>query len=77
MLLKALIKLCSAEDDQNTTQLGIEWNIIKSRMAAAMNQAELENYEVLHQKVESGITEAKMRLRAPRPTSQRLRRYFF
>ena len=59
MLHKALIKLCSAEDDQNTTQLGIEWNITKSRMAAAMNQAEPENHEVLHQKVESGNTEAR------------------
>ena len=69
MLLKALIKWCSAEDDQHTCELqyqrmltqlaGIEWNMTKSRMAAAMNQAELENYEVLHQKVESGITEAR------------------
>ena len=69
MLLKALIKWCCSEDDRNTievqyqrmlTQLaGIEWNMTKSRMAAAMNQAELENYEVLHQKVESGITEAR------------------
>ena len=69
MLLKALIKWCSAEDDQHTCELqyqrmltqlaGIEWNMTKSRMAAAMNQAELENYAVLHQKVEAGITEAR------------------
>ena len=69
MLLKALIKWCCSEDDRNTievqyqrmlTQLaGIEWNMTKSRMAAAMNQAEPENHEVLHQKVESGITEAR------------------
>ena len=69
MLLKALIKWCCSEDDRNTievqyqrmlTQLaGIKWNMTKSRMAAAMNQAELENYELLHQKVESGITEAR------------------
>ena len=69
MLLKALIKWCSAEDDQHTCELqyqrmvtqlaGIEWNMTKSRMAAAMNQAELENYAVLHQKVEAGITGAR------------------
>ena len=62
MLLKALIKWCGAKDDQNTielqyqrmqTQLGwIELNMTKSRMAAAMNQDELENYEQLHHKVE-------------------------
>ena len=47
------------------TQLaGIEWNMTKSRMAAAMNQAELENYEVLHQRVEAGITEAKEEIEA-------------
>ena len=74
MLLKALIKWCSAEDDQHTCELqyqrmltqlaGIEWNMTKSRMAAAMNQAELENYEVLHQRVEAGITEAKEEIEA-------------
>ena len=51
------------------TQLaGIEWN----RMAAAMNQAELENYEVLDQKGESGITEAMKEFEAtkPRPNSR-------
>ena len=74
MLLKALIKWCSAEDDQHTCELqyqrmltqlaGIEWNMTKSRMAAAMNQAELENYEFLHQKVEAGITEAREEIEA-------------
>ena len=74
MLLKALIKWCSAEDDQHTCELqyqrmltqlaGIEWNMTKSRMAAAMNQAELENYEVLHQRVEAGITEAREEIEA-------------
>ena len=69
MLLKALIKWCNSEEDQQTCELqyqrmltqlaGIEWNMTKSRMAAAMNQAELENYEVLHQKVEAGICEAR------------------
>ena len=35
------------------TQLGgIELNMTKSRMAAAMNQDELENHEQLHYKVE-------------------------
>merc|ERR1712098_67039 len=69
LLLKALIKWCNAEEDQQTcemtyqrmlTQLaGIEWNMTKSRLAGDMNQAELENYSVLHEKVEAGITEAK------------------
>ena len=58
----ALIKWCGAKDDQNTievqyqlmqTQLGgIELNMKKSRMAAAMNQDKLENYEQLYHKVE-------------------------
>ena len=41
-------------------------------MAAAMNQAELENYEVLDQKGESGITEAMKEFEAtkPRPNSR-------
>ena len=34
------------------TQLAnIEWNMTKSRLAADMNQAELENYSMVHKKV--------------------------
>ena len=81
MMLKALIKWCNAEEDQQTcevreldlvndyhiddlihfyqltyqrmlTQLAnIEWNMTKSRLAADMNQAELENYSMVHKKV--------------------------
>ena len=36
----------------------------ESRMAAAMNQAELENYEALHQRVETGITNAREEIEA-------------
>lgn len=69
LLLKTLIKWCNAEEDQQTCELtyqrmltqlaGIEWNMTKSRLAASMNQAELENYSQLHKTVEAGITEAK------------------
>merc|ERR1719310_506725 len=34
----------------------------KSRLAGDMNQAELENYSVLHEKVEAGITEARQEI---------------
>ena len=42
------------------TQLSnVEWNMTKSRLAAAMNEAELRNYEGLHQKVEEGIVSGR------------------
>jgi len=69
MLLKALIKWCNSEEDQQACELtyqrmltqiaNIEWNMTKSRMAASMNKAELDNYGMLHQKVEAGISSAK------------------
>jgi len=69
MLLKTLIKWCNTEEDQQTCELtyqrmltqlaNIEWNMTKSRMAAAMNTAELENYSAVHQRVEQGIVSAK------------------
>lgn len=69
MLLKALIRWCNAEEDQQACELtyqrmltqlaAIEWNMSKSRMAASMNKAELDNYSLLHQKVEAGISSAK------------------
>ena len=73
-MLKTLIKWCNAEEDQQTCELtyqrmltqlaGIEWNMTKSRLAASMNEAELENYSQLHKKVEAGITEAKEEIEA-------------
>ena len=42
------------------TQLAnIEWNMTKSRLAADMNRAELENYSNVHKKVEAGIISAR------------------
>merc|ERR1719376_1552939 len=42
------------------TQLAsIEWNMTKSRLAADMNTAELENYSTVHRKVEAGIVSAR------------------
>ena len=42
------------------TQLAsIEWNMTKSRLAADMNTAELDNYSNVHQKVEAGIISAR------------------
>jgi len=69
MMLKALIKWCNAEEDQQTCELtyqrmltqlaSIEWNMTKSRLAADMNKEEQENYSKVHQKVESGIVSAR------------------
>ena len=69
ILLKTLIRWCSSEEDQQTCELtyqrmltqlaAIEWNMTKSRLAAAMNEAELRNYEGLHQKVEEGIVSGR------------------
>jgi len=69
MMLKALIKWCNAEEDQQTCELtyqrmltqlaSIEWNMTKSRLAADMNTAELHNYSNVHQKVEAGIISAR------------------
>jgi len=69
MMLKALIKWCNAEEDQQTCELqyqrmltqlaSIEWNMTKSRLASDMNTAELENYSTVHKKVEAGIVSAR------------------
>merc|ERR1719483_804237 len=69
MMLKALIKWCNAEEDQQTCELtyqrmltqlaSIEWNMTKSRMAAEMNSREQENYRQVHRKVEDGIVSAR------------------
>jgi len=70
MLLKALVKWCSSENEDPSsceqsyqrmlTQLSsIEWSMAKSRQAEAMNIAEQKQYGKVHSKVEEGIIKAK------------------
>jgi len=70
MLLKALVKWCSSENEDPSsceqsyqrmlTQLSsIEWSMAKSRQAEAMNNAEQKQYGKVHSKVEEGIIKAK------------------
>lgn len=70
MLLKALVKWCSSEnEDQSSceqsyqrmlTQLSsIEWSMAKSRQAESMNVAEQKQYGKVHSKVEEGIVKAR------------------
>lgn len=69
LLLKTFIKWCNSDDDMSSseqtyqrmlTQLAnVEWNMTKSRLAADMNEAELRNYEGLHEKVEEGIVSGR------------------
>jgi len=70
MLLKALVKWCSSENEDPSsceqsyqrmlTQLSsIEWSMAKSRQAEAMNIAEQKQYGKVHSKVEEGIIKAR------------------
>lgn len=70
MLLKALVKWCSSENEDPSsceqsyqrmlTQLSsIEWSMAKSRQAEAMNIAEQKQYGKVHSKVEEGIVKAR------------------
>jgi len=70
MLLKALVKWCSSENEDPSsceqsyqrmlTQLSsIEWSMAKSRQAEAMNIAEQKQYGKVHSKVEDGIVKAR------------------
>jgi len=70
MLLKALVKWCSSENEdpisceqsyqRMLTQLSsIEWSMAKSRQAEAMNIAEQKQYGKVHSKVEEGIIKAR------------------
>jgi len=69
LLLKTFIKWCNADEEVSSseqtyqrmlTQLAnVEWNMTKSRLAADMNEAELRNYEGLHEKVEEGIVSGR------------------
>jgi len=70
MLLKALVKWCSSENEDPSsceqsyqrmlTQLSsIEWSMAKSRQAEAMNIAEQKQYGKVNSKVEEGIIKAR------------------
>lgn len=70
MLLKLLIKWCNTDEVDTAScemnyqrMLGqlanIEWNMSKSRLVAEMNEAEMNNYELIQSKIETGIEAAK------------------